>query len=138
MSKQSWTPTIGLRNATLSLTWRAAVVAVVWFGLLWSFHAVLGAIGLTFVPLLIALGFAVLAGTVAGFVIARGLDETAGFVSPLLTLLAIAFAAIAIVGTEAVYDRTFVTSVHSLRFIVVGVAMVVASAWIVKWTLIES
>ena len=94
MTNQDWTPAIGLRKAALSLTWRTVVAAVMWCALLWVFHAALSGIGVTRVPMLIALGFAAMAGTIAGLILSRGLEEIAGFVSPLLTLLALAFAAL--------------------------------------------
>jgi len=137
MANQDWTPAIGLRRAALSLTWRAVVAALLWCALLWVFHGGLSGIGVTRVPLLIALGFAALAGTVAGLVLSRGLEEKTGFVSPLLTLLALAFAAVAIIGAEAVFERIFATSTDYLRFIIVGGTMIVAGAWIVRYTLLD-
>ena len=87
--------------------------------------------------MLISLGFAAMAGSIAGIVIARGLDEQAGFVSPLLTLLAGLFAATAIIGGEAILARFFPATGH-MRFIIVGTAMIVASVWIVKYTLLDA
>jgi hypothetical protein len=110
---------------------------VLWLGLLWGFHAALNGIGITNVPMLIATGFAALAGTVAGLVLSRGLSETAGFVSPVLTLLALVFAAVAIIGSEAAFERMFATSTDHLRYIIVGATMTVAGVWIAKDTLLE-
>ncbi len=138
MSDQQWTPAIGLRRATISLTWRTAVAAIVWCVLLWVFHAAISGMGLASVPMIIALGFAAVAGSVAGLIISRGLDEIAGFVSPLLTLLALAFGAIAVIGAEAVFESVNPTSTGHLRFIIVCTTMIVASAWIVKFTLVDN
>lgn len=138
MADQDWTPAIGLRNAALSLTWRTVTAAMIWFALLWGFHAALSAIGVTLVPLLIAMGFAALAGTIAGLILSRGLDERAGFVGPVLTLLTLAFAAVAIIGAEAVFERMLTTSTDHLRFLIVGGTMIVAGAWIVKHTLLDA
>ena len=138
MAAQGWTPAIGLRNATLSLLWRTAVTVLIWCGALWAFHAVLGSLGVTHVPMLIAFGFAALCGTIAGFVLSRGLDERAGFVSPLLTLLVAVFAATAIIGGEALFAHFLPVATDHLRFIIVGATLVIAGAWIVKYTLVEN
>lgn len=138
MAEQEWTPAIGLRNAALSLIWRSAVAAGLWCGALWLFHAAIEAIGLTKLPALIALGFAALAGTMLGMVTSRGLDERAGFVSPILTLLAAGFAALAIIGSEALLAGVAPLGSDHVRFLIVGTTTVVALAWIVKNTLIES
>lgn len=137
MANQDWTPAIGLRRAALSLTWRTVVAAVVWCALLWVFHAALSGIGVTRIPMLIALGFAALVGTITGLILSRGLEEKAGLVSPLLTLLALAFAAVAIIGAEAMFERMYSTSTDHLRFIIVGATMIVAGAWIVRYTLLD-
>lgn len=137
MATQEWTAAIGLRRAALSLMWRTFVAALTWCALLWIFHAALDGIGVTSVPTLIALGFAALAGTIAGLILSRGLDEKAGLVSPLLTLMALAFAAVAIIGAEAMFERMFSTSTDHLRFVIVGATMIVAGAWIVRYTLLD-
>ena len=137
MTTQDWTPAIGLRNAAISLAWRSVVAALMWCALLWIFHKALSGIGVTRVPLLIALGFAALSGTIVGLTVSRGLEEKTGFVSPLLTILTLAFAAVAIIGAEAMFERLFTTSTDDLRFMIVGATMIVAGAWIVKYTLLE-
>ena len=137
MPNQEWTPSTGLREAAISLMWRTGVAAVVWFALLWGFHAALNGMGVTSVPVLIALGFAALAGTLAVLILSKGLEEKAGFVSPLLTLLTLVFAAAAIIGAEALFDRAFSGSTDHLRFLIVGATMVVTGAWIVRYTLLE-
>jgi hypothetical protein len=137
MPNQDWTPSTGLRNVAISLAWRTVVAGAVWFALLWGFHAALNGIGVTRVPMLIALGFAALAGTLAGLILSKGLEEKAGFMSPLLTLLALVFAAVAIIGAEALFERAFSASTHHLRFLIVGAAMIVTGAWIVRYTLLD-
>jgi len=137
MPNEEWTPAIGLRRAALSLVWRGLIVALIWCVALWVFHAVLNAIGVVRVPIIIAGGFSALLGVTAGLVISRGLGERAGFVSPLLTLIAVAFAALAIIGSEALFVRLFPFASNELRFVIVGVTMVIATIWIVKYTLLE-
>ena len=137
MSSQDWTPTIGLRNAALSLLWRTAVAATLWIAMLWGFHAVLQGIGVTRVPLLIAIGFALLTGTISGFIISRGLEERAGFMGPVLALLAAVFAAIAIIGGEALFARLFPVASGELRFMIVAGTMLLACVWIVKHVMLD-
>ena len=104
---------------------------------MWTFDVVLSGIGITAVPGLIVIAFSALLGAIAGFVISRGLTEQAGFVSPLLTLLAATFAAVAIIGGEAVFNSRLSVSTTHLRSIIVGTAMVVTTAWIVKHTMFD-
>ncbi len=138
MADQDWAPALGLRKAAFSLTWRAVLACIVWWALLWGMHATHNGIGVTHVPTLIALGFAALAGTITGLIASRGLAETAGFVSPLLTLLALTFAAIAIIGGETIFERAFETSTDHLRFIIVGGTMIIAAVWIGRNTLLDA
>ena len=51
------------------MLWRTLVTTLIWCAALWAFHAALGGIGDTPVPMLITLGFAALAGSIASFVI---------------------------------------------------------------------
>lgn len=133
-----WTMASGLQRVVLSLLWRTALAGILWCGGLWVFHAALGGIGVQNVPLLIAIGFSALCGSVAGAVLGRGLDEAAGFVSPMITLLAAIGAAVAIIGGEALFANFFEVATNHLRFIIVGVTMTVALGWIVNFTIFDS
>ena len=137
MTDQNWTPLIGLRKATLSLLWRTPLAAAIWYGALWGFDVVLSGIGITAVPVLIVIGFSALLGTIVGFLMSRGLSEQAGFVSPLLTLLAATFAAVAIIGGEAIFNSLRSVATAHLRYGIVGTAMVVTVVWIVKNTMFD-
>lgn len=139
MSDQEWTEMIGLRNATLSLLWRTLVAGLLWCVLLWGFDALITAVGDIRIPALIVYGFTALSGTIAGITLSRGLDETAGFVSPVLTIIAGIFTAIAIIGGEALIAPHLSGALgnHS-RFLLVGITMVVALVWVTKNTLIDT
>jgi hypothetical protein len=128
MPDHEWTPAIGLRDATLSLLWRTGLAAALWVGALWLFHAILGGIGVTRVPMIICGLFSAAGGSIAGITLSRGLDERAGFVSP----------AVAVIGGEALFARYLPVATAHLRFVIVGLAMIVACGWIAKNTLIDS
>ena len=138
MTDHDWTMATGLRNAALSLLWRAALTLVLWLGALWVFHAALGGIGVARVPVLIAVGFAGVSGTVAGLVISRGLDERAGFVGPVLTLLTLGAAALVLIGGDAIFDRLFAAASVNLRYLIVGASLGVAAIWIFKNTWLDA
>lgn len=102
-----------------------------------GFHALLTSLNVTRVPFLIAAGFAILAGALAGIILSRGIEERAGFVSPLLTLMALAFTAAAIIGPVALVPNLTPTSAASMQFILVSTTMLIAGVWVVRATLLD-
>jgi hypothetical protein len=132
MSSEDWTPAIGIRRLAVSLTWRAGITVALWWLSLWLFFAALDGLEIESVPMIISVGFSVVAGTIAGFVMSRGISETAGFAGPIVALMATGFAAIAIVGGEFLFWSFMPIATEHLRFIIVVATMLVTVGWIIK------
>ena len=131
-----WTPAIGLRRATFTVLWRSLVCLPPWAALVWFATP-----GLNYLPMH-WLWFGVLGlllsapGLITGYALSRGLTERAGFVSPIITLIACTAALVMLYGGVQIADHF--GPLHDWRrgFVVIA-AGVFATLWILKATLIE-
>ena len=133
-----WTSAIGLRRVLVTVLWRSLICLALWAGLVWF-----AAPGLNYTPFywrwfaLLGLG-AILAapGVAVGYTLARGLTDRAGFVSPLITVIAVGFAWAIVYGGVEISNQF--RPLHDWRsgFVVI-VPGVFATLWIAKATLLE-
>ena len=135
-SSDDWTPAIGLRRVLVTVIWRSLICLRLWGGLVWYATP-----GLIYVPMhwlwFALLGLLLAApGVAMGHALARGLIDRAGLVSPVVTVIAAAFAwAVAYGGVEVSNQfRPLYDWRSGFVEITVGVF---ATLWIVKATLIE-
>ncbi len=131
-----WTPAIGLRRILVTVLWRSLICLPVWAALVWFATP-----GLNYVPMHWA-WFALLGlllsvpGVTVGYALARGLTDRAGLVSPVITVIAAAFAWAVVYGGVEISNQF--RPLHDWRsgFVVI-VPGVFATLWIVKATLLE-
>ena len=131
-----WTPAIGLRRVLVTVIWRSLICLPVWGGLVWFATP-----GLNYVPMHWA-WFALLGlllsvpGVAVGHALARGLTDRAGFVSPVITVIAAGFAWAVVYGGVEISNQF--RPLYDWRSGFVSIAAgVFATLWIVKSTLIE-
>ncbi|MHC4966832.1 MAG: hypothetical protein ACYTGE_18240 [Planctomycetota bacterium] len=130
-----WTPARGLRRLVIVVAARAAVCLVAWTAVLvlcpllcgWLSTAAPGAVH--FVVRLACGALALLGGAVIGAVVGRRMDEVAGFRLPLLPLVPVIGAAVAILGGAALATIMGHTALCDPRLL--GVACCLATVWIV-------
>ena len=135
-TNNDWTPIIGLRRATFTVLWRSLICLPLWVALVWFATP-----GLNYVPMHWA-WFALLGlllsvpGVITGYALSRRLTERAGFVSPIITLIAGATAWAILYG--GVQIANYFRPLHDWRSGFVAIAAgVFATLWILKSTLIE-
>lgn len=136
MGGDDWTPLIGLRRSVVSLLWRSLVCLPLWGVLIW-----LCAPAINLVPMHWAwfgiLGLLVATpGVALGHQLSKGLTEDAGFVSPVLTLLAAAFAWAVIIGGVEIVDVWRPLVDWRGPFIEIATGLF-ATLWVVKATLFD-
>ena len=137
-TNNNWTPAIGLRRVVVAVLWRSLICLPVWAALVWFATP-----GLNYVPFywtwfaLLGLGALLsVPGVAVGYVLARGLTDRAGLVSPLITVIAGVFAWAVVYGGVEISNQF--RPLHDWRngFVVI-VPGVFATLWIVKATLLE-
>ena len=85
-----WTPAIGLRRVFIALLWRSVICLPIWAAIVWLITPVLNFFPLdwrVFGGLALVLA---IPGVALGYALGRNLTERAGFVSPIVTVLAAA------------------------------------------------
>ena len=132
MPDQEWTFSVGIRNAIMALVVRGALSVVLWLAMLWLFFSAFDSLDVDGIPSILVYGFAAAAGTVVGVVLSRGISEKAGFSGPVLGVLVGAFAAAVVIGGESIFNGVNPVAEDSLRYSIVGAALIVAIGWVVK------
>jgi hypothetical protein len=135
-TSDDWTPAIGLRRVLVTVIWRSLICLPVWGGLVWFATP-----GLNYVPMHLA-WFALLGlllsvpGVAVGYALARGLTDRAGFVSPVITVIAAGFAWAVVYGGVEISNQFRPLYDWRSGFVAIA-AGVFATLWIVKAKLIE-
>ena len=135
-ASDNWTPAIGLRRATFTVLCRSLICLPLWAALVWFATP-----GLNYVPMhwtwFALLGLLLsMPGVAMGYALARGLTDRAGFVSPVITVIAGVFAWAVVYGGVEISNQF--RPLHDWRsgFVVI-VPGVFATLWIAKATLLE-
>ena len=137
MSDTEWSQWIGVRRLIGSLVWRGALATALYAGTLYGFLMFLQSVVTTHNARQFVV-FNLVAGVMTGVVISWRLTEAAGFVSMLVTLPAVLTAGLAILAGTSVASLLSGSPLDAeLRFMLVGLTLIVAGLLIVRATLWE-
>lgn len=143
MTHDSWNEWVGLRRALTTLLWRGAIAMVLWIALYiavlppleWLSNLPIG--GFFFVAwVAIISGLAAIPGFAIGHFLGRDLPEHAGFVSPVLTALALLTAGAVVAGGAqlVLIYRSSAGWAVSYTWIMTAVF---AGVWLIRLTLLD-
>ena len=136
MTNDAWSESIGLKRATITVLIRSAICLPIWSAFIWFItpavnHVPMSIVWFAVMSLLLAIPSVVLAHALS-----RGLIERAGFVSPVVTVIAVAFACAVIYGGGEIAGQFRVLVDWRAGFIQIAAGLF-AALWIAKTTLFE-
>lgn len=136
-NNEDWSEAIGLKRAAISVLIRSAICLPIWAAFIWFITPAVNQIPMS-IAWFAVMGLILAIPSVAlAHALSRGLIERAGFVSPIVTVIAVAFACGVIYGGGEIAGQFRELVDWRIGFIQIAAGLF-TTLWIAKTTLFES
>ncbi len=132
-----WTPMIGLRRAIVGAAWRSLLCLPIWTALVWAVTPAVNLVPGHWAWFGLLGGILALPGVAIGAIVAHGMTERAGLVSPVFTAIGAVLALAVILSGIEIADQ-FRTLLDWRHPFCGGATGVFATLWIIKATILET
>ena len=137
MTNDAWSEAIGLKRAAISVLIRSAICLPIWTAFIWFITPAVNQIPMSIVWFAVMSLILAIPSVALAHALSCGLIERAGFVSPVVTAIAVACAWGVIYGGGAIAGQFRELVDWRVGFIQIA-ASLFATLWIAKTTLFES